>query len=363
MVSETSKIKSKNLFRQHLLIPLPILIKMRFKYLLILLILLIPTISAIEISLSKTNYNPQETLQAEITGNFISFISENILIYKGDAVHSTPTISDLTKQGNTYYFYSLLPTQEGNYTLKIENSKYTESGKTTTETITKDFTINRTGESVLSINPGFIITSEDFSIKLKSLNNNQEVLAELESTNDFKNLSLTQDSEQTLSFSISTEKSLITNLKINDYNIPVFILKKTEIINNTNQTNQSEIDPTDPDVPKINIENKTEEEIGELYCVDIGYKCEENEKCEGEIVSSLDGSCCVGECIEEKQTNYGWIIGIVLLVIVGALIWFFYSKYGKRQAPKSTEDILKDKSDSFGDRMKGTQVTGNVTRS
>jgi hypothetical protein len=93
----------------------------------VLFVLLIPTISAIELSLSKTNYNPQETLQAEITGNFISLTSENILIYKGDAVHSTPTISDFTKQGNTYYFYSLLPTQEGNYSLRIENSQSSQS--------------------------------------------------------------------------------------------------------------------------------------------------------------------------------------------------------------------------------------------
>jgi hypothetical protein len=76
----------------------------------------------------------------------------------------------------------------------------------------------------------------------------------------------------------------------------------------------------------------------------------------------LDGSCCVGECKEKKQSSYGWIIGIILLMIVVALIWFFYSKYRKRK-PKSTEDILRDKSDSFKGRMEGTQVTGNVTRS
>lgn len=325
---------------------------------LILVLFLIPTILAIEISLSKTSYEPQETLQTEITGNFISLNSENILIYKQDAVHSTPVISDLTKQGDIYYFYAILPNQEGNFSLKIENSQYTEAGQTKTDTIIKDFILKKTNESALSINPGFIITSEDFSIKVKSLNNNQDVSAELESTNEIKNISLIQDSEKTLSFSISATESIKTNLKISDYNIPVFIIEKTQP--STNQTNQSE---TNQSIPKIDIEDKTDEEIAALNCIDLGKKCEDNEKCEGEIVSSLDGSCCVGECKEKKQTSYLWVIGIIILIILATLIWFFYSKARKRQYPKSTEDILKEKSEDFGDRMKGEEVTRNVTRS
>ena len=328
---------------------------------LILLVSLIPTILAIEISLSKTSYQPQETLQAEITGNFISLNSENILVYKQDAVHSTPVISDLTKQGDIYYFYAILPNQEGNFSLKIENSQYIEAGQTKTDTIIQDFILKKTNESALSINPGFIIASEDFSIKVKSLNNNQDVSAELESTQETKNISLIQDSEKTLSFSISATESIKTNLKINDYNIPVFIIEKTQpSTNQTNQTNQSEINQS---IPKVNIEDKTQEEIAALNCIDMGEKCEDNEKCEGEIVSSLDGSCCVGECKDKKQTSYLWIIGVIILVILITLVWFFYSKARKRQYPKSTEDILKEKSEDFGDRMRGEEVTGNVTRS
>ena len=94
----------------------------------------------------------------------------------------------------------------------------------------------------------------------------------------------------------------------------------------------------------------------------MGEKCEDNEKCDGEIVSSLDGSCCVGECKEKNEINYAWIIGVIILVILAAVIWYFYSKARKRQAPKSTEDILKEKSSDFEDRMGGEEVTGNVSR-
>jgi len=321
----------------------------------ILILLIIPTILAIDISLSKTSYQPQETLQVEITGNFISLKSTNILVYKQDAAHSTPVMSDLTKQGDIYYFYAILPNQQGNFTLKIEDSQYTEAGQTKTNEITKDFKIEKTNQSALSINPGFITTSEDFSIKIKSLNNNQEVSAELESTQEKKNVSLIQDSEKTISFSISAIESIKTNLKINDYNIPVFIVKKTQP--STNQTNQSETN--EPEIPKINIEDKTVEEIAALNCVDMGDKCEDNENCDGEIVSSLDGSCCVGECKEKTQTSYAWIIGVIILVIVATLIYYFYSRARKRQKPKSTEDILKERSEDFDDRM-GGEVSGSL---
>ena len=91
----------------------------------------------------------------------------------------------------------------------------------------------------------------------------------------------------------------------------------------------------------------------------MGDKCEDTEKCDGEIVSSLDGSCCVGECKEKNQKSYAWIIGIIILVIVATLIYYFYSKSRKRQFPKSTEDILDEKSSRFDDRMSG-EVSGSL---
>ena len=122
--------------------------------LLLSLIIVIPSISlisAIDITLSKNNYNPQETLQAEITGSFISFDIENILIYEGETPRSQPVISGLTKQGSIYYFYAILPSQQGNYSLRIEDSQYTESGQTKSDIITKSFEIKQTNQSKYKI--------------------------------------------------------------------------------------------------------------------------------------------------------------------------------------------------------------------
>ncbi|MEK6859596.1 MAG: hypothetical protein AABX54_02165 [Nanoarchaeota archaeon] len=191
---------------------------------LFLALLLIPNIIAIEITLSKESYQPRETMQAQITGTFISLSSDNILIYEGDKVHSEPVIKALTKQNNIYYFYALLPNRESNFSLRIENTEYISSGEIKTSTIIKDFSIKKTNESALSINPGFILSNKDFSIKIKPLSN-QKLSATLEASGQTKNLSLIEEREETLKFSVSNLYSN-TNLKINNYNIPVFIFKK-----------------------------------------------------------------------------------------------------------------------------------------
>jgi len=206
---------------------------------LLLSLMIIPFASAVEISLSQENYQPGELLQAEITGNFLSLTSENILIYQGNKVHSTPVISDLTHQDNIYYFYAVSPITEGNYSIRIEDAEYTELGKTKEDTIIQNFTIQNTNESALSINPGFVLTSEDFTINVKSLKGNQEIIALLDATAESKKLSLVEDLEETAKFSIEgITKSTI--LSVGDYNIPVFVIEKSI-----------------PEEPEI-IENKTE---------------------------------------------------------------------------------------------------------
>jgi len=329
--------------------------KREISLILLFLFLIIPTISAVEIKLSKTNYQPQETFQAEITGNFISLSLENILIHEQNTPRSQPVTSDLTKQGNIYYFYALLPNQQGNYSLRIEDARYTESGVEKTDTIVKEFKIIKTNTSSLQINPGFVKTSNDFSIKVKALNLNQEITAIFNQQS--KNLSLIEDIQKTISFSIFNLNGKY-DLKINTYTIPIFIIKKTIInntlINQTNQTNQT-INNT-----KISIENKTNEEIKSLYCSDFGIECEDNEECDVEIRPALDsGSCCPGICVKEKKSNTGMIIGITLLIIVIVFIGFVYWRSKKKQKPKSADEMLKDKSRRFQDRMqeKGSEVT------
>lgn len=350
--------------------------------LLFVLLLIIPVISAVEIKLSKDTYHPGETLQAEITGNFISLSQDNLLIYEENTPRAQPVISDLTKQSSIYYFYAMLPNQEGNFSLRIEDARYTESGVEKTNSIIKEFKIIRTNKSILFFKPGFIETSADFSIKLKSLTGNQQITAELGS--QVKNYSLIEDIEKQADFSVSNlpfgknELKLIYASETSSgffsssttqqyYTIPVFVIEKT-IVNNTltNLTNRT-INQT------INISDLNDSEIEDyieglgndtesLSCYDIGESCLENEECDGNVIPSIEGGCCIGDCIEQKKSSWGTIIGIILIILVLGFVVFVYLKSKKKQKPKSTDDILKEKEGEFQRRMRdeSSEVVGRL---
>jgi len=330
-------------------------------------ILTINLISAIEIKLSKDSYNPQETLQAEITGSFVSLSIENILIYEGDTPRAQPVVSDLTKQGDIYYFYAILPSQESNYSIKIENAEYTEAGTKKTDAITKAFKIIKTNASSLQINPGFISTSTDFSVKIKALNSNQEITAVFnQKSQDFFSI---EDIEKTISFSVTNLTSGKYDLKINDYTLPVFVIEKTSInntpINQTNQTNINQtlnvsgLNKTEIDDYIKNLGNKTES----LSCSSIGKICLDNQECDGKTLPSLETiNCCIGNCVEAKKSYLGKIIGVILLILIIGFVVFVYLRAKKRQKPKSTDEILKDKEKQFQERMKedSSEVIGRL---
>jgi len=407
----------------------------------IIVLIILPTIYAIEIKLSKESYYSGETLQAEITGNFIFLKSENILLYRDETPRSLPVISDLSRQGDKYYFYALLPNKKGNYSLKIEDSQYISLGKLITEPIIKDFKIESINQSsdqiILSINPGFLIAKEDFSIKIKSLSKNQEITTIFD---QIKNLSLIEGVEKTVYFSLPNEDS---NLKIADYNVPIFLIQKSNdsifpetrklrfrtlkliselkavvtpeqnyffelFLENTGEENltniklSSDLDavitPNQIDFLKsksnipinitISIPNQNEDLLGEisaefndekislpvlfeitgnkeevdltgttikekLSCSEIGEICSVSEKCDGEETNSLEGTCCKGDCIEIPQSNYRLIIGIIIAILIVILIAYSYWKLKKRQKPKSTKEIFREKSGRYNERVAG----------
>src|SRR3989344_2045276 len=132
------------------------------------LFMLLPSVLAVDITLTKESYQPLETLQAEIVGNFISLNEENVLIYREGKVHDDPVIKGFTKQNNVYYFYAVTPRQEGNYSLVIENAEYLDRGEVTKQRIEIPFTLEEKNISDLSFSPGFVIPTKDFTISVKS---------------------------------------------------------------------------------------------------------------------------------------------------------------------------------------------------
>ena len=209
----------------------------------ILIISLLSLASAVEIRLTKEIYSPNELLQAEIYGNFIDGIElKNIYFYRE---RNIPVIYDISKSEGKYLLYALLPSKEGNYTLKIKNTRYETDTGTSTEDIIKEFKVQTGNETTLTINPGFLITREDFHIQVEASEN---IEVEVEFLEEKQTISLTQNKEEKIYFSIEgVENYTETNIKINDYLIPVFIFPKNTQIVVTSETSKFRFNPLEID--------------------------------------------------------------------------------------------------------------------
>jgi hypothetical protein len=408
------------------------------------------------IILSKTTYDPREILLAQITKNFIDTLKlENIEIYKEGIPRPQPVVAGLTKHENVYYYYAILPNQEGNFSVLIQNTKYTSLGKETNDPITQDFKVQRSGNSGLKIDPGFfnvLADQTEISMKVMSINGNQNLQATLEATGESKDLSLIEDVEKTLKFSVLNATSGKTSLKIGDYTLPVFILEKknsTYIENQSfNETDTSNlvvnpskisgkvisgqdylfkillenkgnktlnvnfsndlnatikpkiIDLTPGKQVPVNItipigekqkekvngvitawvedfsieipvefeitQNKTDVQINgsatqSSNCYNLGTICDYDQECKGEMTSSLQGPCCIGKCEAKSKPVFNIYIGILILIVLVAIGAYFFLKSKKGERPKSAEEILKERSSKFNQRM-GTEISGGLGR-
>jgi hypothetical protein len=208
--------------------------KKRGLLVLFLAIILISTASAVEIQLSKENYYPGETLQAEIYGNFLQPLElENIHFYRD---RNIPMVYDILKLQDKYLFYALLPYQTGNYSLKLQDIRYTTASGSSTQDIIKNFEIQPSNRTVLTIEPGFIVAKKDFSIKVKA-SKLTDIQAEFKATGQTKTLHLAQGEKKQISFSIQGIDNYTESiLTIQDYEIPVVVIPKKadeEIIRET----------------------------------------------------------------------------------------------------------------------------------
>jgi len=417
---------------------------MKKELILLLFLIFIPGILSIDLTLKKNSYHPRETLQAEIIGNFVSLSKENINIYYENKIHSEPVISDIYFYDNKYYYYAILPNQEGNFSLKIENTQYLESGEIKNDPITKQFIIIKSNTSALNINPGFIYTDKDFSIKLTSITGYQKISAKL--VNQSHELSLVEDDQKEINFKIAGLNNFEI-LKINNYEIPVFTLKsknstpvilekikintnpgeinakinskkdyffvfyienlnnitlynltisnnfngklfpesipilisgnrqyvnmsfKTDSTKNitgkifVNSSNISTYIPVifeivkNPDDVNISITPNTQMTCRKLG----GYICNSTTTCNGQISKSLDGPCCIGQCISEKKKDSGLWVGIIIIIFVILVLALLY--FTSKKKPKSSEEILKERTEKYMKKIKPSkEVDDKLTK-
>lgn len=205
----------------------------------LILLQLISLASAVDIQLTKESYSPNEILQAEIYGNFIDGIElENIHFYRE---RNVPVIYDILEMGGKYLLYALLPSKEGNYTLKIKDTRYGTDTGTSTADIVKKFKIQTSNETALTINPGFLITREDFYIEVKA---NKNTNIDVEFLEQKQTIPLIQNKAKKIYFSIEgLENYTEADIKVGNYLIPVFIYPKSLQVVVTKETNKFRFNP------------------------------------------------------------------------------------------------------------------------
>ncbi len=141
--------------------------------LLALFLFFMPLISAVEFDMNSS-FEQGETIFAHLSGNFLTPITkDNIFFYRAGHI-PIPMNYDITNINGDYYIYALTTgkTPSNDYSISIQNIKYMNGAGVDSDNIVQNFSItNSTAD--FSVNPGFIVTSDNFSLQVQNLLNNQ----------------------------------------------------------------------------------------------------------------------------------------------------------------------------------------------
>jgi hypothetical protein len=192
----------------------------RATILFLFLILVFPVISAIDINMDS-EIPKGETIIASFSGNFLDPIAKsNIYFYRGHV--RTSFDYDVAKIGENYYIYVLTTGKaENNYSINISGIRYYVGSQVSSEQISKSFKI-LSETSDFSVNPGFVISHGNFSIKVQNLQSspitiNIETEVNSGSSSGFFGFLFSgQDVEQSITLASGAIKTLYINLE----NIP-----------------------------------------------------------------------------------------------------------------------------------------------
>lgn len=210
---------------------------MKRLFFILVFLFLLPVLSAVKIDM-ETEFSQGETLMAKVSGNFFEAISEeDISFFRGHV--KTSIVPFVTKIDNDFYIYAQLFGKEpNNYSIVIEDAKYFEFSKIIEKDIVKNFSINENFAD-FSVDKGFIITNEDFSLNVKNLIDDKITINIEMNDSSFEispkeNLATLRVGE-TIKINFETEKNSISSLNIiklstenQEYQIPVYFFSTLE---------------------------------------------------------------------------------------------------------------------------------------
>ncbi len=208
------------------------------KITIILIILLIfPLISSVEFEM-KEEFDQGETLLAVISGNFLDQIVRDKIFFYREHVR-IPVIYEVGKINDDFYIYAMLTGKEqGNYSVKIKDVRYMSGVEIVDEDIVKNFTITE-NTTDFSLNPGFIITSEDFFLEVQNLQE-ERITVQIDTPEAFiseTSLELRSGEIKRINFELNEEvlnlDSAFEEIKLSsenaNYFVPVFVTVISDI--------------------------------------------------------------------------------------------------------------------------------------
>ncbi|MDP1729401.1 MAG: hypothetical protein Q8L27_04315 [archaeon] len=93
-----------------------------------------------------------------------------------------------------------------------------------------------------------------------------------------------------------------------------------------------------------------------------GIICAGEQKCTGSRRASIDsrsGNCCLnGDCKVPSNSSY-WVIGVLLLILLGIGAWYIYDKASKSEGPDALNKIFAKKTQQYQKRMNPAQQQSN----
>ena len=264
---------------------------------LIILLILLPIISAASVDM-KSEFSQSETLMAKVSANFYEPVVKGDVFFYREHVRM-PMSPFVTKIGNNYHIYAQLSGKSpDNYSMVIKNVKHTLAGQVIEEDLTEYFSISNSTAD-FSINPGFIVTNENFFIEALNLQDS-EITIEATSSFDLQDepITLNVGEEKRIYFNVDNDSTSGTiKLKTNntEYNVPVSIfgLGSEEEENETTETstNTTEIDEDSTCEEAGGIcKNSCDQEsqLGKLDCGFFSTCCSEEETEADEEEKSLE---------------------------------------------------------------------------
>lgn len=333
-----------------------------------------PLISSVSIELNE-QYDKGETLVTKVSGNFLDNIKkENIFFYRRHMATSV-TEYNVLKIQDQFFIYAKLGLEKtpDNYSIQIKNVRYMNGSQISQESIIGNFSITE-NISDFWVFPGAKIVEQDYSLQVQNLQpetitvyiNQEEISSSTGGGGWFSNLfggnETTNQTESDFSVEVLSgeikdidfnleSSTILKEIKLSsentEYLIPIYNIYNGEpeenstIINETvNDSDIIEEDLVIEDLDKkiiiINDEGEeitiTKEEAKLKNCEELnGEICLKNETCEGSETYASDDLCCIGECILEKKSSSGKIIGWILLIVaVIVLFWIFSKKKNKK---------------------------------